>query len=293
MSSKYEFIDGEKANYKIISMCIWAGVSRSGYYDWLDRPMSATAERRAWLKVRIAEVFEEAEGRYGYRRVRVVLGRDGVDVSEELVRLLMRELGLVACQPRPFRPTTTVADDLACTADLVARDFTADRPGVKLVGDITYIPTWQGWVYLATVIDCYSKAVVGWSMADHMKTSLVCDAMTMAAGNIELQPGCMFHSDRGAQYTSAEFRKLLTYLEVAPSVGRTGVCWDNALAESFFAALKNELVHRTVYATRNNARSDIARYIEGFYNRTRLHSGLGYRTPLEVRNEYENQQVAA
>lgn len=293
MSSVYEFIDGEEANYTILSMCIWAGVSRSGYYDWLDRPLSATAERRAWLKVRIAAVFDEAEGRYGYRRVRVTLLRAGVDVSEALVRLLMRELGLVACQPRPFRPTTTVTDDLARTADLVARDFTADRPGVKLVGDITYIPTWQGWVYLATVIDCYSKAVVGWSMAAHMKASLVCDAMTMAAGNIKLQPDCVFHSDRGTQYTSSEYRNLLTRLQVAPSVGRTGVCWDNALAESFFAALKNELVNRTVYATRKNARSDIARYIEGFYNRTRLHSGLGYRTPLEVRNKYANHQVAA
>jgi transposase InsO family protein len=293
VTCKYELIDGEKANYPLVRMCEWAGVSRSGYYDWRARPASATATRRAWLATRIAKVFKRSDQTYGYRRVHAALARNGVEAGPELVRDLMRELGLVACQPRPFRPATTITDDLTRTADLVARDFTAGAPGTKLVGDITYIPTWQGWLYLATVIDCHSKAVVGWSMADHMKASLVTDAITMAAGNIELQSGCVFHSDRGAQYTSAEYRTKLQELEVAPSVGRTGVCWDNALAESFFAALKNELIHRTVFPTRDRARSAIARYIEVFYNRQRLHSGLGYQTPLEVHTEYLNRQLAA
>jgi transposase InsO family protein len=293
VTCKYELIDGEKANYPLVRMCEWAGVSRSGYYDWRARPASATAARRAWLATRIAKVFKRSDQTYGYRRVHAALARNGVEAGPELVRDLMRELGLVACQPRPFRPATTITDDLTRTADLVARDFTAGAPGTKLVGDITYIPTWQGWLYLATVIDCHSKAVVGWSMADHMKASLVTDAITMAAGNIELQSGCVFHSDRGAQYTSAEYRTKLQALEVAPSVGRTGVCWDNALAESFFAALKNELIHRTVFPTRDRARSAIARYIEVFYNRQRLHSGLGYQTPLEVHTEYLNRQLAA
>ncbi|HSK95254.1 MAG TPA: IS3 family transposase [Euzebyales bacterium] len=177
----------------------------------------------------------------------------------------------------------------------MARDFTADAPGIKLVGDITNMPTWQGWLYLATVIDCHTKAVVGWSMAQRMHASLVTDAIGMAAGNIALHDGCVFHSDRGSQYMSAEYRTKLEQLGVAPSVGRTGVCWDNALAESFFATLKNELVHRTAFPTRRHAERAIVSYIyiEGFYNRRQLHSALGYRTPLEVHTEYENRQIAA
>lgn len=293
MSSRYEFIDGEKANYPITKMCAWIGVSRSGFYEWRDRPASATFERRATLTVLVREVFDDYDGTYGHRRVHAQLGREGVDAGVELVRSIMRAEGLVACQPRPYRATTTPDAAAAATADLVARDFTADAPGVKLVGDITYIPTWQGWLYLATVIDCHTKAVVGWSMAQRMHASLVTDAIGMAAGNIALQDGCVFHSDRGSQYTSAEYRTKLRQLDVAPSVGRTGVCWDNALAESFFAALKNELVHRTAFPTRRHARRAIVSYIEGFYNRRRLHSALGYRTPLEVHTEYENRQIAA
>jgi putative transposase len=293
VSSKYEFIDGEKANYPITKMCDWIHVSRSGFYEWRDRPASATTERRAALTELIRDIFDDHDGTYGHRRVHAQLARQGVDAGPELVRSIMRAEGLVACQPRPYRATTTPDDAAAATADLVARDFTADVPGVKLVGDITYIPTWQGWLYLATVIDCHTKAVVGWSMAAHMHASLVTDAIAMAAGNIALQPGCVFHSDRGSQYTSAEYRTKLEQLGVAPSVGRTGVCWDNALAESFFAALKNELVHRTAFPTRRHARRAIVAYIEGFYNRRRLHSALGYRTPLEAHTEYQNRQIAA
>ena len=293
MSSKYEFIDGEKANYPITKMCDWIHVSRSGFYEWRDRPASATTERRAALTALLREIFDANDGTYGHRRVHAQLARQGVEAGVELVRSIMRAEGLVACQPRPYRATTLPDGAAASTADLLARDFTADAPGVKLVGDLTYIPTWQGWLYLATVIDCHTKAVVGWSMAAHMHASLVTDAIGMAAGNIQLHPGCVFHSDRGSQYTSAEYRTKLQQLDVAPSVGRTGVCWDNALAESFFATLKNELVHRTAFPTRRHAKRAIVGYIEGFYNRRRLHSALGYRTPLEVHTEYENRQIAA
>ena len=163
--------------------------------------------------------------------------------------------------------------------DLVKRDFTADRPGVKFVGDITYIHTWQGFIYLATVIDCYSKKVVGWSIADHMRTELVADTLRNAATTSVMEPGAIFHSDRGSVYTSAGYRALVTGLEMRSSMGRTGVCWDNAMAESFFSALKNERVYRTVYATKKRARGDVIAYIEGFYNSRRRHSALGYRRP--------------
>jgi transposase InsO family protein len=165
----------------------------------------------------------------------------------------------------------------ALTDPLVDRDFTATVPGTRLVGDITYLRTWEGWLYLAPVIDWHSKRVLGWSMAEHMRTDLICDAITMAATNVEFAPGTVFHSDPG-QYTSEQSRTHLAAHGLSPSIGRTGVCWDNAMAESFHGVLKNELVYRTVYPTRRHARADIAEYIEVFYNRRRLHSALGYRT---------------
>ena len=177
--------------------------------------------------------------------------------------------------------------------DLVKRDFTADRPGVKFVGDITYIHTWQGFIYLATVIDCYSKKVVGWSIADHMRTELVADALRNAAATTLIEPDAIWHSDRGSVYTSAEFRALVTSLDMRSSMGRTGVCWDNSMAESFFSMLKNERVYRSVYATKAQARSDVIRYIEGFYNSRRRHSALGYRRPNEVHYGYQQPALTA
>jgi transposase InsO family protein len=293
VSDKCEFIDGEKEDYPVRSMCAWIGISSSGFYDWQSREISATAERREELKAIIRHVFTDSDETYGYRRVHAALVRRGVQAGLELVRALMRELGLVPCQPRPWRITTVPDDAADATPDLMKRDFTADAPGRKLVGDITYIHTWAGFLYLATVIDCHTKAVVGWATASHMKTTLIADAIDMAARNIDLEDGCVFHSDRGSQYTSQGFREKLHDMSLRPSIGRTGVCWDNAMAESFFGALKNELVYRTAFPTREHARRAVVRYIEVFYNRKRLHSGLGYKTPAEVQAEYEEMQLAA
>lgn len=227
--------------------------------------------------------FTATDGTYGYRRIHADLADEDTECSPELVRQIMRTEGLVACQPRPFRVTTEAdADAAAETPDLVERDFTADRAGVKFVGDITYIHTWQGVVYLATVIDCYSKKVVGWSIADHMRTELVETALKNAAATTVIEPLAIFHSDRGSVCTSADYRGLIKHFGLRSSMGRTGVCWDNAMAESFFSALKNERVHRTVYATKTQARRDVIGYIEGFYNTRRRHSSLGYKTPNDV-----------
>lgn len=302
MSARYELIDAEKATttpagvvkYSIVKMCQWLGVSSSGYYEWQGRAVSATATRRDRLALLIGEVFADSDGTYGHRRVHAQLARWGERAGLELVRALMRELGLVACQPRPWRHSLTEADAAAAPIpDLVRRDFTADAPGRKMVGDITYIPTWEGWVYLATVLDCHTKAVVGWAVDDNYRTPLISAAIRMAARNHDLAPGAIFHSDRGSNYTSTEFAAVLTGLDIRQSVGRTGICYDNAMAESFFAALKTERVHRTQYPTREHARRDIARYIEFHYNIKRLHSGLGYKTPQEVHGEYLNRQAAA
>ena len=271
----------------------WTDVSKSGYYEWKTSPASATEERREYLKGVITKIFDESDGTYGYRRIHAELLRRGEQAGPELVRALMRQLDLVACQPKPWRTTTVQDPEADATPDLVDRDFTATEPGEKMVGDITYIRTWQGFLYLATVIDCYTKMIVGYAMADHMRTTLISEAIDMAARNHDLPENAIFHSDHGSQYTSAEFRDKLRALGIRPSMGQTGVCWDNAMAESFNGALKNELVYRTAYPTREHARKAIARYIELFYNRKRLHSGLGYRPPYEVYIEHLDRRVAA
>jgi putative transposase len=305
VSDTFEFIDAQYAAASsstsnigpvppITKMCVWLEVSRSGFYEWRTRPTSATAARRDQLKELIVTSFEASDGTYGYRRIHADLADWGMHCGLELVRALVRELGLQPCQPRPWRQALTVQDAAAGPIpDLVRRDFTADAPGRKLVGDITYIPTWEGWLYLATVIDCHTKAVIGWAMDDNYKTPLINAAIGMAARNYQLAPDAIFHSDRGSNYTSDEYGATLRSLGIRRSVGRTGICYDNALSESFFGTLKNERVHRTSYPTREHARRDITRYIELRYNTRRRHSALGYRTPQQTYDEYINRQAAA
>ena len=299
MSEKYEYIETlltatQKCRYPLVLMCRWLSVSRSGFYDWRTRPISATAQRRQELATVVAHSFHASDGTYGYRRVHAELARWGVVVGPALVRQLMGELDLVPCQPRPGPYSLTVKDATApAIADLLERDFTAEAPGTKMVGDITYIPTWEGWVYLATVIDCYSKKIIGWAMGDHYQSSLITTAIRRAAHNTTLAPGAIFHSDRGSNYTSFEYGQALAALDIRRSVGRTGICYDNAMAESFFAALKNERVHRTAYPTRAHAMKDVARYIETRYNSRRLHSAIGYRPPNEVHDAYQSLTTPA
>jgi putative transposase len=289
--SRYEFIDAMKALFPVVLMCVWAGVSKSGFYAWLSRPASATAARRRELEVMITSIFEASDATYGYRRVHAELRAGQVHCSPELVRAVMRDAGLYPCQPKPFRPTTTEPGDTGGTPDLVKRDFTADTPGTKLVGDITYIPTGEGFAYLATVIDCCTKECIGYAIADHMRADLVCDALAMAARNYPLVEKCIFHSDRGTQYTSSDFAKAAKAIDVRRSVGRTGSCFDNALAESFNAAVKVERVNRMKYATIDEAKRDVVRYIEFRYNRRRLHSALGYLTPRQAYENYINNHT--
>ena len=203
------------------------------------------------------------------------------------------KLGLVAVQPRAYKGTTIPGGAPVAAPDLLQRDFTATAPGQRLVGDITYLRTDEGWLYLATVIDLATRMVVGWQLTTHMRTSLVTDALQMAIDADHVRPDAIFHSDRGTQYTSAAFDAFTRRNRIQRSLGRTGVCWDNAAAESFNAAVKVERVNRTVYPTREHARRDVARYIEFRYNTRRLHSALGYRTPREAHNDYINSHSAA
>jgi putative transposase len=303
VTERFEFIDAEYAAYQesgdlyvpsIVKMCGWIEVSRSGFYEWRKAPESATARRRGELALIIRKSFDDSNETYGYRRVHADLAAWGVPAGPELVRSVMRELGLEPCQPKPWRFSLTEGDGQEHDVpDLVNRDFTASAPGEKMVGDITYISTWQGWVYLATVIDCYTKVVVGWAVGDNYKTPLIERAIEMAARNQSLAGSAIFHTDRGSNYMSAQFAGTLRRLGIRHSVGRTGICYDNAMAESFNAALKNELVHRTNYPTRDHARRDVVRYIEFWYNLRRRHSGLRYKSPRQVHDEYVERQSAA
>ena len=239
-------------------MCQQLRVARSSFYAWRQRAgkVTATQARREVLKVEIARIFAEQRGTAGCRRIAAQLNAEGHPASVGLVADLMRELGLAAIQPRAWRRTTIRAEQAQVYADHLAGDFDPGpaEPGQRLVGDITYLRTGQGWVYLATVIDLATRMVVGWQMADHMRTSLVTDALAMARDHGYAAPGAIFHSDHGTQYTSEEFAEFCTKNKFVQSMGRTGVCWDNAVAESFFASLKNEMYYHRVFETRKRAR---------------------------------------
>jgi putative transposase len=286
-------IDAEKASYPVAWMCRLLGVPRSSFYAWRNRAETRSAARRRALAAQVRRAFEAGRGAYGCRRVAAQLNRDGHPCSVGLVADLMREAGLRACQPRAYKRTTVPGEQPVASADLIGRDFTAEAPGQRLVGDITYLKTGQGWLYLATVIDLAIRMVTGWQLASHMRTSLVTDALAMAITHGRVAPGAVFHSDKGTQYTSAEFARFCAAQGVRTSTGRTGVCWDNAAAESFFSALKNEMYHRHAFPDRARARFAVADYIEVFYNRQRLHSTLGYRTPLEALTDFTTAAEAA
>jgi len=286
-------IDAEKASYKVAWMCRLLRVPRSSFYAWRNRTETVTAARRRELASQVRRVFAKGRGAYGCRRVAAQLSRDGHPCSVGLVADLMRELGLRACQPRAYKRTTVPGEQPVISPDLIGRDFTAAGPGTRLVGDITYLRTGEGWLYLATVIDLATKMVTGWQLAGHMRTSLVTDALNMAITHGRVQPGAIFHSDKGAQYTSAEFARFCQANGLRTSTGRTGVCWDNAAAESFFGALKNEMSYRQSLPDRAQARFAVADYIEVFYNRQRLHSALGYRTPFEALTQFQAAAAAA
>jgi putative transposase len=275
-------------------MCAQLGVPRSSYYAWRNRVETPTQARRRELAVEIRRIFGDSQQSSGCRRVAAALNREGHECSVGLVADLMRELGLKAVQPRAYKRTTIPGRDPIDSPDLIGRDFAAGGvPGERLVGDITYLKTGEGWLYLATVIDLATRMVIGWQLASHMRTSLVVDALQMGIDARLVAPHAVFHSDRGTQYTSAEFARFCRDSHVRTSLGRTGVCWDNAVAESFFAALKNERYHQHHWPTRARARFAVADYIEVFYNRRRLHSTLGYRTPVEALTAHRIAATAA
>ena len=294
MSAKCALIEAEKATYKIAWMCALLGVARSSFYAWRARVETPTAARRRQLADLVTQAFDVSRQVHGCRRIARDLNEAGHEVSVGTVASIMRELGLKAVQPRAYKRTTVPGEAPVPAPDLIARDFAVGgTPGTRLVGDITYLRTDQGWLYLATVIDLATRMVVGWQTAQHMRTTLITDALQMGIDARLVVRDAIFHSDRGTQYTSAEFATFCTKRHVRRSLGRTGVCWDNAVAEAFFAALKNDLYYRYSWPTRARARFAVAEYIEVFYNRRRRHSSLGYRTPAQALTDHRQAALAA
>ncbi|MEW2418914.1 IS3 family transposase [Streptomyces sp. NPDC046866] len=278
------FIEAEKrAGHSVKRACELMKVSRSAYYQRRQPAAGPRARQDAELTSLISEVHTQSRGTYGAPRIHAALKAEGRTCGRRRIARLMRDAGLEGRHRRRGHRTTIADPAAACRPDLVMRDFTADPQAVdtRWCGDITYIPTGQGWLYLATVIDIASRRVIGWATSDHLGTSLAADALTAACRQRRPVGSVIFHSDRGTQYTSHAFARLAASLGIRLSVGRTGVCWDNALAESFFATLKNELVTRHTWHTHAAAKTAIFEYIEGWYNSRRLHSSLGYQSPVQ------------
>jgi transposase InsO family protein len=278
--SRYRFIQGEKAAYPITLLCRVLGVARSAYYAWARRGASARATADEALTDQISAAYARSRRTYGAPRVHAELQAQGVRCARKRVARLMRAAGLVGCHRRR-RARTTVADPAHTPApNLVARDFTAPTVDRLWLGDITYVATQEGWLYLAILLDAHSRRVVGWAMADHLRTELALDALTMALARRRPGAGLVHHTDRGCQYTAAAYREALAARGVVASMSRSGNCLDNAMAESFFATLKAEIADAALWPNRAAARTAIFEWIEAFYNRQRRHSALAYQPPV-------------
>lgn len=277
---KFAWIDRHRDAFDVGRMCRVLGVTRSGYYAWRSRPASGRQVRRVDLTERIGTVFEASRASYGSPRVTVELKAQGVSVCRNTVAKYMRIAGLAVKKRRRFVPKTTDPDHPhPIAANVLDRAFTAPGPDRRWVSDLTYIWTDEGWLYLSVVIDLFSRRVVGWNMSQNMKASGVAAALSMAIMRRRPGPGLLHHSDRGSQYACEAYRELLKKNKMTASMSRVGNCYDNAVAESFFGTLKSELVHRTQYRTREEARASLFEWIECWYNRHRRHSSLGYLSP--------------
>jgi transposase InsO family protein len=285
---KYAAMHRHRAEYAIRMMCRILGVSRSGYYDWVARPESARAQRHRLLTEQIRYFHQASRECYGAPRIRKDLVEKGETVGENTVALLMRRAQIVPKTVRKYRVTTD-SRKTTPAPNLLDQQFTVARPDERWVSDVTFIPTREGWLYLAVILDLFSRAVVGWAMHSRMKTDLVTDALKMALMRRKVHTPLLLHSDQGSQYAAADYQAMLAAHNIQCSMSRKGNCWDNAVAESFFHSLKTELVHHEDYHNRSKAKASIFEYIEVFYNRQRRHSYLGQIAPLT----FEKQLLAA
>ena len=286
---RYRFVRDHRSQFQVGMMCRVLEVSRSGYYAWLNRPESTRESENRALTEKIKSIHIKSRKTYGSPRIHRKLLAEGFQCSRGRVARLMREHDIRGRSKRRFVVTTDSKHDFPVAANLLERRFDAAEPNRVWVSDITYIPTSEGWLYLATTLDLYSRKIVGWSMDSSMSRQLVLNALDMAVTARKPAKGLIHHSDRGSQYASGDCRKALDQYGMLCSMSRKGDCWDNAVMESFYRSLKTELVYQRTYSTREQARREIFEYIEVFYNRRRIHSYLGYLSPAD----YEAQGKAA
>jgi transposase InsO family protein len=292
--SRFQFVAVEKVNYSVVRLCHVLEVSTSGFYAWQRHQPSQRACVDAALSERIRSVHANSHCTYGAPRVHAELRATGTYVGKKRVARLMRTAGLAGQRPKRFRRTTIASTNkTAQPLDLVRRDFNPTAPNRVWLSDITYVRTWEGWLYLAVILDAFSRRVVGWALADHLRTELATDALQMALVSRRPGVGLIHHSDRGGQYLSATYTGILAQHSAHSSAGKPGTCFDNAAAESFFATLKKELLHRATWPTRQQARTAIFTYIESFYNRQRRHSTLDYRSPADFEAHHFAATLAA
>lgn len=282
---RYRFIDAHKKVWPVNLMCGVLQVARSGYYDWLKRPEGVQAASNHTLDDEIRRVFAEHKQRYGAPRITDELHDQGITCSKNRVARRMKKLGLRGIQAKKFKVTTDSNHNKPVAEDLLGQDFTAARSNQKWVSDITYLWTDEGWLYLAVVMDLYSRAIVGWAMDKRMTQQLVMDALTMALFRRGFPKGTIIHSDRGSQYCAAAYQRLIREKHLRCSMGRRANCYDNAAMESFFHTLKVEQVHRQRYRTRAAAKTAVFEYIEVYYNRKRKHSAIGHKVPMQFEQQ--------
>jgi putative transposase len=292
MKVKYQFVAAHASEYPVTLICTVLGLARSGYYAWRRRCVSAHQERDQQLTAQIRAVFTDSRRTYGSPRVHAELQAQGVRTARKRVARLMRQAQLRARGRRGSVRTTDSRHSQPIAPNLLSRTFVADAPNRVWVADITYLPTREGWLYLAVVLDLFARRVVGWSMQSSLERGLVIAALGHALQRRQVAPGLLHHSDRGSQYASGEYQALLGQAEMRSSMSRKGDCWDNAAMESFFATLKTELPV-SVFDSHAAARSAVFDYIERFYNRVRLHSTLGYRSPVTYERQHVEQAAAA
>ena len=283
---KFALVDAEKTNFPVDFMCEQLEVSRSGYYAWRDREPSKHAKDDEALAAEIAALHAESRRTYGSPRIHEDLKDAGHKTSRKRVARLMNEQGLAARRKKRFRRTTDSNHSLPVAENILDRDFVVDEPNRVWVTDITYIWTREGWLYLAAIVDLYSRAVVGWAMSETIDRNLCLNALTMAVVARKPKPGLVHHSDRGSQYASADYQRALRDNQMVCSMSRKGDCWDNAVAESFWSTIKVELIHGVDFVSRAAAQQAVFEYIEVFYNRRRRHSTIDYRTPAQQEEIY-------
>ena len=289
---KYAWIRQQLAEFRVSRLCRMLEVSRSGYYEWLARPSNTQAEADRQLQEKVQHYFAQGRGTYGTRRIKHLLAQEGLPVSRRRLGRLLAQAGLRCKTRRKCKAPTTAGQAQTVAPNQLNREFTVPEPATIYVGDITYLPTGEGWLYLAVVLDLCSRAVVGWSMANHMRAELVHQALSMAICQRQPAAGLLMHTDRGSQYGAESYRQLLTQHGMQSSMSRQGNCWDNAVAESFFHTLKTALISLEDFDTHEQAQTAVFEYIEVFYNRQRCHSANGYLAPLAYEQALKTNEIS-